>query len=187
MRYQIDALKKWKEIGVNCILWWAIGVGVGLLFAIAIGSEMQQSLATHLENSVSYLLTGDSLPFTYFLRRCLTYAQLILLVWGLEYLNYGFLGVRILLLYRGFLYGFTQLTWLKAYHLKGIWLALVAYWPHNLLFLLFCAYLEWRLHMRGVRPLQSKRQIGIILSSAALILAVTEAYGATAMFRYFFA
>lgn len=169
----------------NCLLWWGIGAGIGLLFAAALDGEMQSTLAQHLETGVDYLLDENPAPLTYFLKRCLTYTQMLLVVWGLEYFTYGYIGVRVLLLSRGFLYGFGQVAWVMAYGIKGICLGIVAYWPHNLLFIIASAWLEWMMHGRIFSGRFSARQTAAVTACMVPVIAMVEAYGAPAMFRYF--
>lgn len=173
-----------KEL-VSCLLWCAIGAGIGLLFAIALDSEMQSRLAEHLQSGVLNLVAIEPAPFTYFLKRCLTYAQLLLLAWGLEYFAFGYIGVRILLLVRGFLYGFGQVAWIYAYQVKGFWLGALAYWPHNLLFIVVIAWLEWMMQERQYVGHWSSKQIGLITAFLIPLLALVEAYIAPALLRHF--
>ena len=167
----------------SCLLWWAIGAGIGLLFAIALDSEMKEALANHLESGVSYLFNENSPPVTYFLKRCLTYTQLLLLIWGLEYFTYGYMGVRVLMLCRGFIYGFSQTAWAMAYGLKGIGLGLVAYCPHNLLFIAVAAWVEWLLQKNAGGGRVTMRQVAIWIICLVPVIAWVEAYGAPALFR----
>ena len=85
-----------RSILQRLLLWWGIGAGIGLLFALALDGDMKQVLAVHLENSVNQLLGRSGPSFTYYLKRCLTYIQLLLVIWGLEMWSYGVFGVRIL-------------------------------------------------------------------------------------------
>ncbi len=179
----VDQWIRYRKGLYSCLLWWIIGAGIGLLFAIALDSEMKQALAQHLENGVSYLLHENSPPFTYFLKRCLTYTQLLLLIWGLEYFTYGYMGVRILMLCRGFIYGFSQMAWAIAYGVKGILLGLVAYCPHNLLFAAVAAWLEWLLRKNAVGGRLTMRQVALWLCCFIPLMAWVEAYGASALFR----
>ncbi len=178
-----DQWMRYRKGLYSCLLWWAIGAGIGLLFAIALDAEMKQALAQHLENGVSYLLNTNSPPFTYFLKRCLTYTQLLLLIWGLEYFAYGYIGVRILMLCRGFIYGFSQTAWAVAYGMKGILLGLAAYCPHNLLFAAVAAWLEWLLQKRGSADRLTLRKAAIGVSILIPVMAWVEAYGAPVLFR----
>ncbi len=173
----------YRRILFNCLLWWAIGAGIGLLFAIALDTEMKQSLALHLENGVSYLLNKNTPSFTYFLKRCLTYTQLLLLIWGLEYFTYGFLGVRILMLCRGFIYGFSQTAWTVTYGIKGVFLGMVSYFPHNLLFILGASWMERLMQKNIVAGRLETRQIALLISCLVPLLAWVEAYASQTLFR----
>ena len=146
---------------------------------------MQSRLAEHLQSGVLNLVAIEPAPFTYFLKRCLTYAQLLLLAWGLEYFAFGYIGVRILLLVRGFLYGFGQVAWIYAYQVKGLWLGALAYWPHNLLFIVVIAWLEWMMQERQYVGHWSSKQIGLITAFLIPLLALVEAYIAPALLRHF--
>ncbi len=178
-----DQWARYRRALYSCFLWWAIGAGIGLLFAIALDADMKQTLALHLENGVSYLMNESAPPFTYFLKRCLTYTQLLLLVWGLEYFNYGYMGVRILMLCRGFIYGFSQTAWIAAYGIKGIFLGLTAYFPHNLLFMAAAALGEWLLQKNAGEVKISMRGTVIWICCLVPLLAWVEAYGAPALVR----
>ncbi len=180
-----ENLGQYQKGLVSCLLWCAIGAGIGLLFAIALDSEMQGRLAEHLQSGVLNLVAIEPAPFTYFLKRCLTYAQLLLLAWGLEYFAFGYIGVRILLLVRGFLYGFGQVAWIYAYQVKGFWLGALAYWPHNLLFIVVIAWLEWMMQERQYVGHWSSKQIGLITAFLIPLLALVEAYIAPALLRHF--
>lgn len=170
---------------LNCLLWWVIGAGIGLLFAIALSQEMQSALGQHLETGVGYLMGENPAQFTYFLKRCLTYTQLLLLVWALEYFTYGYIGVRVLLLIRGFLYGFGQVAWLSAYQIRGLWLGLMAYWPHNLLWIVTVSWLEWMMRARARTGCMKPKQLAVVTICMIPLLAIVEAYAAPALFRYF--
>ena len=146
---------------------------------------MQSSLAAHLETEVKFLTDTNQPPITYFFKRCLTYTQILLVVWGLEYFTYGYLGVRVLLLGRGFLYGFAQVPWISIYGIKGVWLGMVAYWPHNLLLITATALLEWLLHGRLFAGKITMRQTAVLTACIIPVIALAEAYGSSAMFRYF--
>lgn len=174
---------RYRKVFYSCLLWWAIGAGIGLLFAIALDSEMKQALAAHLESGVSSLLSENSPPFTYFLKRCLTYTQILLLVWGLEYFAYGYMGVRILMLGRGFMYGFSQAAWIAAYGLKGLILGLAAYGPHNLLLAAVVSWLEWLLRSGPLGGRMTSKQTALCIACLVPVIAGVEAYGAPALFR----
>lgn len=185
IKNKLDEWNRFRKGFLNCLLWWAVGAGIGLLFAIALSQDMQTALGEHLETGAHYLLSENPAQLTYFFKRCLTYMQLLLLVWALEYFTYGYIGVRVVLLARGFLYGFGQVAWMNAYHLRGIWLGLATYWPHNLLWILVTAWLEWALRMRIRAGRMTPRQIAIITACMVPVLAMVEAYVAPALFRYF--
>lgn len=184
-RNKIEELANFRRGFLNCLLWQLIGAAIGLLFAIALDGAMQEALASHLTEGVGYITGESPAGLPYFLKRCLTYAQLLLIVWGLEYFTYGYIGVRVLLLLRGFLYGFGQVAWVAAYHIKGIGLAVLAYWPHNLLLVLAAAWLEWMLHGRMYPGRMTGKQTAAVTACMVLVLAMVEAYGVPAMFRYF--
>jgi len=167
----------------SCLLWWAIGVGIGLLFTMALDIEMKQSLAVHLENGISFFLNKNSPSFTYFLKRCLTYTQLLLLIYGLEHFIYGYLGVRILMLCRGFIYGFSQTAWVVNFGIKGILYAMVSYFPHNLLFASVTAWIEWQLQKNALTGQYRIRQMTVVLSCFAVLLAWVESYASQTLFR----
>ncbi len=164
-----------RSILQRLLLWWGIGAGIGLLFALALDGDMKQVLAGHLEKSVNLLLGRSGPSFTYYLKRCLTYIQLLLVVWGLEMWNCGVFGVRILLLGRGFIYGFSQTAWACAYGMKGILLGTVAYIPHNLLFAAAIAWIEGWLHKNGHHNFVSIRLLVIWLALVVPIITWAEA------------
>ncbi len=178
-----DQWMRYRRSLFSCFLWWAIGAGIGLLFSIALDSEMKQTLALHLESGVSYLLNENATAFTYFLKRCLTYTQLLLLIWGLEYFTYGFMGVRILMLCRGFIYGFSQMAWIAAYGIKGVLWGLTAYFPHNLLFAASAALLEWSMQKNTTEMQFSTRRTILWICCLVPLLAWVEAYGAPTLVR----
>lgn len=184
-RNQLEEWSRFRKGFLNCLLWWGIGGGIGLLFAIALSQEMQSALGQHLETGVGYLMSENPAQLTYFFKRCLTYTQLLLLVWTLEYFTYGYIGVRILLLVRGFLYGFGQVAWLSAYQIRGLWLGLMAYWPHNLLWIVVVAWLEWMMRTRARNGHMKPKQLAVITICMIPLLAVIEAYATPALFRYF--
>ena len=167
----------------SLLLWWAIGAGIGLLFALALDGEMKQSLAGYLQQGVDQLAAKSSPSFTYFFKRCLTYIQLLLIVWGLELWNYGFFGVRILLLGRGFIYGFSQMAWAAAYGVKGILLGAVAYAPHNILFAAVCAWIEWWLQRSGQRHRITLRLLLIWLLLVVPVIAWAEVCWSTSLMK----
>lgn len=152
---------------LSLLIWWAIGAGIGLLFAIALDGTMKQTLAGHLEQGVAQLFEENDPSITYFFKRCLTYVQLLLIVWGLECWTYGLIGVRILLWGRGFLYGFSQNAWVLAYGIKGVLLGAASYIPHNLLFTATTAWVEWWLSRSGVG-----RKVSLRLLIAWLVVTV---------------
>lgn len=140
---------RYRNVLMWLLIWWMIGAGIGLLFAIALDGHMKQVLAKHLEQGLSKLIEKNSSSITYFLKRCLTYVQLLLMVWGLECWTYGSVGVRLILWGRGFIYGFSQTAWAISYGLKGVFLGMISYIPHNFLFAIVCAWVEWWLKRSG--------------------------------------
>ena len=173
----------YRRILYNCLLWWTIGAGIGLLFTIALDIEMKQSLAVHLKNGISIFLNKNTPSFTYFLKRCLTYTQLLLLIYGLENFIYGYLGVRIIMLCRGFIYGFSQTAWVVNFGIKGILYAMVSYFPHNFLFAAGAAWIEWQLQKNALTSQQKIRQMTVFLSCFVLLLAGVESYASQTLFR----
>ena len=154
-----------------------------MLFTMALDIEMKQSLAVHLENGISFFLNKNSPSFTYFFKRCLTYTQLLLLIYGLEHFIYGYLGVRILMLCRGFIYGFSQTAWVVNFGIKGILYAMVSYFPHNLLFASVTAWIEWQLQKNALTGQYRIRQMTVVLSCFAVLLAWVESYASQTLFR----
>lgn len=185
---RMGRIADWQRYGricINCLLWCAAGAGIGILFALAVSSDMRLTLAKHLEQQMAYLLAENSTPAVYFLKRCVTYARLLAVVWVLEYFAFGYLGVRLLMLAKGFVFGFSQVAWVSLYGLKGLWLAAVAYWPHHLLWILASAWIEWMQRGRicgGPLPVRQAAALSICLTA---VLALAEAYGAPALLRYF--
>lgn len=164
------------------LLWWGIGAGIGVLFATAVDSSMKQLLAEHLQNEVKYMMEYETSVVTYFLKRCLCYTQLFLFIWCMDYFAWGYLGVRILMLGRGFIYGFSQTAWVLSYGVNGIFLGLLSYLPHNILFTMVIAWMEWIFYKNPTDRSQLVRKIGSLIGVMVPVISWLEAYISRTMF-----
>ena len=174
--------KTYKDGLYSFLLWWGIGTGIGFLFATAVDSEMKQSLAAHLQEGVTYLAEHKNSTFTYFLKRCLCYTNVFMLVWCLEYFSFGYVGVRILMLSRGFIFGFSQTAWIISYGIKGVFLGVTSYLFHNLFLFMGVAWLEYILRKNTMDHIRNMRRIGVLIGGMVLIIAWVEVYVSKTVF-----
>lgn len=169
----------------SCLIWWGIGSGIGLLFAFAVEADMKQSLAEHLQNGIVYLMEYKRSTFIFFLKRCIFYSQLFLLIWCMQYFVFGHIGTRMVMLGRGFIYGFTQTAWVLSYGVKGVFLGLISYFPHNFILVIAVALMEWLQYKIMPNHLRLKRRTFFLIAGMVPIIAWVEAYVAQNLFLAF--
>ena len=177
--------KEYRAVLYSYLIWWGIGAGIGLLFSMAVDGEMKQTLAVYLQNEITVFSDQNINSFTYFLKRSLCYTQLLLMIWCMECFVFGHIGVRIVMLIRGFIYGFSQTFWVLSCGAKGIFLGLITYLPQNIVLVAGLVLIELILY-RSVQEKSNKmRKVGILVGIMVPVAAWAEAYGAQALFLTF--
>jgi len=86
---------------------------------------------------------------------------------------------------RGFIYGFSQTAWALSYGVKGIFLGLLSYLPHNILLAVGVAWMEWLLYKNIMDKAGAMRRVGLLIGGMVPVISWMEAYVAKAMFLAF--
>lgn len=139
-----DKLLVQKRVYVVLLILLAIGIFAGLLYPIFLSNENTDVLSTSITSFFNNVLNNQVNYQTGIRNSLLTNSLFLLGIWLLGISLIGFPIVLVLLVYKGFIFGFSISSIIKVYGIKGIVGAFTYVFPGMILALittiLLCFY-----------------------------------------------
>lgn len=124
-----------ERIGIVIIATYMIGLLIGAFLANNVDAVQQSELQQYIYNGFANLKQVGISYKEYFMANLMNHLKLIVFIWILGYIPYGYVVSVITIFIKGCMYGFTEAFLTSQFGLNGLLIGFLSYLPQNIIFI----------------------------------------------------